>query len=307
MTLLPVMVTPWLGAKEVRTLLDMAMLAQLLINGLLLGGVYALAAAGLNLIFGVMRVINVAHGEFLMLGAYGTYYAFSAFKLHPLISLPLAMLITFALGWLMMRLAVRRVVGGPELMSLLVTYGLSILIMNLALYAFGGTFRGVPAYTGSLSLAGMAISRARGAAFLAALAITAGTWYFLKCTAMGKAIRATAQHAEVAVACGIDVERVRLITFGLGSALAGAAGALLITFLSVSPSIGATFILRAFAICVIGGLGSFTGALGGGLILGVAESAAAFATNTVIAEAVAYALLILVLLVRPQGLLGVKE
>ncbi len=282
-------------------------MTQVLVNGLLLGGLYALAAAGLNLIFGVMRVINMAHGEFLMLGAYVTFYSFSLLGLSPLVSLSLSMLITFGLGWLLMRFVIRRVIGAPELMSILVTYGLAVLIANLGLFFFEGVFRSVPAYSGSIPLMGLSVSKSRGIAFLAAIAISTGTYLFLKHTTLGKAIRATAQHAEVAVACGIDVERVRFFTFALGAALAGAAGSLLITFLSVTPSIGGVFILRAFAICVVGGLGSFMGALGGGLILGVFESLVAFGTNTQIAEAVAYFLLIMVLLVRPQGLLGVKE
>ncbi|HEV2126622.1 MAG TPA: branched-chain amino acid ABC transporter permease [Chloroflexota bacterium] len=279
-------------------------LLQVIVGGLLLGGLYALAAAGLNLIFGVMRVINIAHGEFLMLGAYVAFYCWRATKLDPLIAVPVAMLVTGLLGLLVMRVVVRRVMRGTELTSLLATYGLSILLLNVSLYAFEGVFRSVPAWTGSIGFAGLTISRARGIAFVAAIILSLTVWLFLRYTTLGKAIRATAQHADVAMACGIDIQRVYLYTFALGAALAGAAGALLITFLSVNPSIGSTFILRAFAICVIGGLGSFPGALAGGLILGVAESLTALWTNTQIAEAVSYFLLIVVLLVRPQGLLS---
>lgn len=286
---------------------ELQVLAQVAVNGLLLGGLYALAAAGLNLIFGVMRVINLAHGEFLMLGAYVTYYAFSRLDLDPLLSLPLSMLATFGLGWLLMRFLVRRAVDGPELMSLLVTYGLAVMISNLGLFFFEGVFRSVPVYIGSVPFLGLAVSKARGIAFLASLAVSGGTYLFLRHSVLGKAIRATSQQPEVAVACGIDIGSVRCFTFALGAAMAGAAGTLLITFLSVSPSIGGVFILKAFAICVIGGMGSFTGALGGGLILGVAESLTAYAANTQIAEAVPYLLLLLVLLVRPQGLLGARE
>jgi branched-chain amino acid transport system permease protein len=277
------------------------------VGGLLLGGLYALAAVGLNLIFGVMRVINVAHGEFLMLGAYVAYFLWASFRLNPLIALPVAMLVTFILGVVVMRIAVQRVVGGPDLMPLLVTYGLSVLIMNGSLYAFEGVFRSVPAWSGSISLAGLSVSQARAIAFMGAVVLSAVVWFFLRRTTQGKAIRATAQQAEVAVACGINVQKVRLYTFGLGTAMAGAAGALVISFLSVTPSVGTTFIGRAFAICVLGGLGSFPGALAGGLILGVAESLAALATTTQLAEAVSYVLLIAVLLARPQGLLGLRD
>lgn len=293
--------------RGVAPLFEARILEQVFLNGLLLGGLYSLAAAGLNLVFGVLRVINIAHGEFMMLGAYIGFYLFQGARINPLLSLPLAMAATFALGWLLMRFVVRRVVGGPELMSLLVTYGLSTLIANVALYFFEGVFRSVPVFSGGVQMVGLTVSRGRGIAFAAALLISAAAWLFLQRTTTGKAIRATAQQPEVAGACGIDVEQIRRVTFGLGAALAGASGVLISFILSFSPSLGQLFILKAFAICVVGGLGSFTGALAGGAILGVAESFTALATNTQIAEAVAYGMLILVLLARPQGLLGFRE
>lgn len=282
-------------------------IAQVILNGLLLGGLYALAASGLNLVFGVMRVINVAHGEYMMLGAFTTYFLWQALGLNPLVSLPLAMGAAYGLGWVLQRFLIRRAMEGPELMTLLVTYGIGISLMNLGLHYFKADFRSVPVFTGSLQLAGLALSKSRGIAFLAALGITYLAWLFLQKTAMGKAIRATAQHSEVAMVCGINVDQVRRVTYGLGAALAAAAGALVIFIMSVAPSMGQIFILKAFAICVIGGLGSFVGALGGGLILGVTESLAALWGSSQTAEAVAYVLLILVLLARPQGLLGWKE
>lgn len=287
-------------------LLDPAALAQVLTGGILLGGIYALVAVGLNLIFGVLKVINIAHGEFMMLGAYVTYFLFTRYDLPPLLSLAASMPATFALGWLLQRFVVRRVMGGPELMTLLVTFGVSILITNLALELWSADFRSVPYYAGALRLLGVALSRARLVAFVSALVLTGAVWWFLKRTHIGKAIRATAQHPEVALTCGIDIERVRLITFALGSALAGAAGSLLIPMFSVDPTMGHRFILKAFAVCVIGGLGSFQGALAGGLVLGVAENLVAFAATSQHAGAVAYLLLIGVLLFRPAGLLGVK-
>lgn len=287
--------------------MEPTILLQVTFNGILLGGLYALAASGLNLVFGVMRVINVAHGEYMMLGAFLTYYLHRWLGLNPLLSLPLAMAAVFALGWLLQKLLVRRAMEGPELMTLLVTYGIGISIMNLGLYFFSADFRSLPVFSGSLPLPGIAISRSRGIAFLAAVTITLLAWLFLQRTMMGKAIRATAQHSEVAMVCGVDIERVRLVTYGLGAALAAAAGSLVIFIMSVAPSMGQLFILKAFAICVIGGLGSYLGALGGGLILGVTEALAALYGSSQTAEAVAYVLLILVLLIRPQGLLGVKE
>jgi branched-chain amino acid transport system permease protein len=280
------------------------MVAQILLNGLLLGGLYALAAAGLNLVFGVMRIINVAHGEFMMLGAFLAFYLHQWFGLNPLLSLPLAMAAAFALGWALQRFLIRRAMEGPELMTLLVTYGISIALMNLGLFLFSAVFRSVPVFTGSFPLLGLTLSRSRSIAFLAALAVTGLAYLFLQRTMLGKAIRATAQHSEVAMVCGVDIERVRLVTYGLGAALAAAAGSLVIFIMSVAPSMGQIFILKAFAICVIGGLGRFEGALAGGLILGVTEALAGYYGSGQTAEAVAYLLLILVLLLRPQGLAG---
>lgn len=243
-----------------------------MVGGLLLGAVYALAAAGLNLIFGVMRVVNFAHGDLMMLGAYTAVFLYEIPGLNPLFSLAVSMPLLFAFGWLVQRFLVDRVVGQPPLMSLILMWGVSLIIINVALFFWTANVRSVPAFSGGIDVAGLQISRSRGIAFVAALVLSAAVWLFLQRSRWGKAIRATAQSSEMAMVCGIDVVRVRLLTFGLAAAMAGAAGNLLITIFAISPGVGPTFLLKAFAIIVIGGLGSFQGAFVGALLVGILES-----------------------------------
>jgi branched-chain amino acid transport system permease protein len=282
---------------------------QVIISGLLLGGVYALFAAGLNMIFGVMRVINLAQGELMMLGAYITFFLFDRAGVNPLLSIPISALALLALGVALQFALVERVVNQPLLASLLLTFGLSTLMMGIALNLWTSNFRSVAwePLTGSWDVAGLAISKSRFVAFVIALAVTGAMFLFLRRSRFGKAIRATSQHAEVAQICGIDVRRVRLVTFGLGSAMAGIAGTLIAMIFTINPEMGRMFIGKAFAIIVLGGLGSFTGAFVGALFLGVSETLAAYWTDTQLAEAVAYAVLLLVLLIRPSGLFGQAE
>jgi branched-chain amino acid transport system permease protein len=282
-------------------------LLQVIISGLLLGGVYALFAAGMNMIFGVLRVINLAHGEFMMLGAYTTFWLFALANVNPLLSIPVSALVMFSLGAVIERTMIERVVGQPLLSSLLLTFGLSTLFMGIALSVWTANFRSVPYLTGSVNVLGIDLSQTRLVAFAIAFALTALTYGFLRFTTLGKAIRATAQNAEVAQVCGINVGRVRLVTFALGSAMAAVAGSLTAMIFTVSPEMGRIFLGRAFAIVVLGGLGSFVGAFIGALVLGVVETVTAYFTDTQIAEGVSYAVLVLVLLLRPSGLFGEKE
>jgi branched-chain amino acid transport system permease protein len=282
-------------------------LLQVIVSGLLLGGVYALFAAGLNMIFGVLRVINLAHGELMMLGAYTTYWLYAEWGVNPLITLPVSAVVIFALGAVIERSLIDRLVNQPLLSSLLLTFGLSTLFMGLALYFWTANFRSVPYLTGSIEILGLDISKSRLVAFVIAVGVTGATYAFLRYSTYGKAIRATAQHAEVAQVCGIDVRRVRWVTFGIGSGMAGVAGSLVAMIFTVSPEMGRAFIGRAFAIVVLGGLGSFVGAFAGALLLGVTETVTAYYTDTQISEAVAYAVLVIVLLIRPSGLFGAKD
>jgi len=285
---------------------DTQTLAQLVVGGLLLGGVYALAAAGLNLVFGVMRVVNFAHGDLMILGSYVTFWLYQLLGLNPLAALLVSVPLLFLVGVALQRLLVDRVVGQAPLMSLILLWGVSLVLINLMLYFWTSNSRSVPYFSGGVDVAGVSISRARGVAFLAALLLSAAVWLFLQRTRWGKAIRATAQSSEMALVCGIDVERVRLLTFGLAAAMAGAAGNLLVMIFSVNPTIGPSFLLKAFAIIVIGGLGSFQGALIGALLIGVLESVSSYAINAQLGDAVVYFALILFLLARPSGLVGAR-
>lgn len=259
------------------------------------------------MIVGVMRVINLAHGELMMLGAYTTFWLFTLAGVNPLLSIPIAAALMFLLGMLIERYLVEAVVRQPLLSSLLLMFGLSTLLTGVAYNLWTGDQRSVPYLAGSLLLGPLVLSRVRLVAFLVATATTGATFAFLRFSTFGKAIRATAQQPDVAKACGIDVGRVRLVTFGLGSALAAVAGALVAMMFSFNPEVGQVFLPKAFAVIVLGGLGSFMGALLGALVLGVAETLAGFLTTGQTAESVAFIILIVMLLVRPSGLFGISE
>lgn len=280
---------------------------QTVVNGLLLGGIYALIAGGLTLVFGVMRVINFAHGEFVILGGLATYSLFSGFGLNPLLGLVVVMVAAFLIGNLVQRALIDRVIGAPPMMSLLLTFGLSLFLIGIGQGIWGNVFRSVPFLRGSWAIEGLALPRMRIVGFLVAAVLTGGVYLFLQRARAGKALRATAQHAEVALTCGIDVAKMRRLAFSIGTAMAAAAGALLVTIVALHPQAGRLYILRAFAIVILGGLGSFTGALLGGLILGLVEAFGTLYGSSAIGQASAYLVLLFVLLTRPGGLLGVGE
>jgi len=281
-----------------------AMLGQVVISGLLAGSLYAMVALGLGLIFGVMRVLNVAHGPILMLGAYVTFWLFSTVGLNPYLSLLVSMPLLFALGVLLQRFLVRRVVDAPELSSLLLTFGLSIAIVNVAQLAFTSDLRSVEYLTGAFVVGPFAFSKSRAVACGFAVAITSAAFLFLQRTRVGKAIRAVSQSREVAQVCGIDVQRIHLLAFGLASALAAAGGSLVAVMVAIQPEMGAIYTFKSFLVIVLGGAGNYPGALLGGLLLGLVEQLASLFLTTQVNEAVAYVLLVVVLLVRPTGLLG---
>jgi branched-chain amino acid transport system permease protein len=280
------------------------MLGQVIVSGLLAGALYAMVALGLGLIFGVMRVLNVAHGPLLMLGAYVTYWLFSTVGLNPYLSLLVSMPVVFLIGVALQRFLVRRVVDAPELSSLLLTFGISIALVNLAQLAFTSDLRSVEFITGSFLIGPFAFSKSRVIACLFAAGITALAFLFLQKTRLGKAIRAVSQSREVAQVCGINVQRIHLFAFGLASALAAAGGTLVTVMVAIQPEMGAVYTFKSFLVIVLGGAGNYPGALLGGLLLGLVEQLASLFLTTQVNEAVAYVLLVLVLLLRPTGLLG---
>jgi branched-chain amino acid transport system permease protein len=280
------------------------MLLQGIVSGLLAGGVYAMIALGMALIFGVMRVINVAHGTLLMLGGYVTYWLFALYGLNPFFSLLISFPLLFIVGVLLQRFFVSRVVGAPELSSLILTFGLSIFITNMAVLFWTSDYRSVEFLTGSFLLGPIALSKPRLVTFSFALVITLGAFLFLNKTKIGKAIRATSQHRELAQVCGINVRRIDLITFGLAAGLAGAGGSLISVMYSIFPEMGRAYVFKSFLVIVLGGAGNYPGAFLGGLLLGVVEGLTSLLLTAQLSAVVASFLLVLVLLIRPTGLLG---
>lgn len=279
---------------------------ELLLGGILLGGVYALMACGLNLVFGVMRVINFAHGEFLALGALATFSLCVTFKLPfwaALILVPAAMA---AFGYGMQVTLIARVINAPMIMSLLLTYAVSTVLINIGLYAYGGGFKGIPGLlTGSVNILGVALPQARLMAFVVALGASLAILLFLRKSLFGKAIRAVSQEPDIAAISGISVTRVRNATFALGAAMAGLAGVLIAPIYAADPQMGARFLIKIFAVVVIGGMGSYGGAIAGALLLGVVEVLGGYGLGQMAGSAAVYLVMIAVLLIRPRGLFGV--
>lgn len=278
---------------------------ELLFGGLLLGGVYALMASGLNLIFGVMKVINFAHGDILAVGALLTVTLAGALSLPYPVAIIVVPLVTAGLGWLIQTTLIRRVADGPMIMSLLATYGVSVVLVNAAILIWGGRYQGLPGVIGgSFQLLGVNVSVSRAVAFAVAMATCLGVWALLRATRFGRAIRAVSQAPELATISGISVSQVRNAAFALGSGMAGLAGVLLAPSFASDPQMGARFAIKTFAVVVVGGMGSYPGAIIGALALGVIEVFAGWWLGAVIGGAILYLIMIATLLVRPRGLLG---
>jgi branched-chain amino acid transport system permease protein len=281
---------------------------QAFLNGLLVGGVYALIASGMALIFGVMRLVNFAHGAFLMLGTYLSYYGWVLLGLNPYLFFPLwgVVLFLFAVG--IYRILVRRVMGANDFLQILLTEGISLALVGLAQLVFGADYRQInlPVANRITGFGSLHFSVGYILSFAVSLLLVIALTQFLARTEMGRAIRAVAQNRSVAPLMGIRVERVSAITFGLGIACAGIAGALLLPIFWTNPTVGAPYTLKSFVIVVLGGMGSVQGAALGGLLLGVAEQFTAYTWADRYAEVVNFVIFLLVLLFRPQGLFGGK-
>lgn len=291
--------------------MDPTVLAQGLVSGLLIGGVYALVAAGLALIFGVMRVINFAQGSLLMVGMYISYWLRQLWGIDPYLSIPIVAVALFALGYVAQRAVIDPARDAPEHNQLLLTLGLSLILQNTALALWGASFRSVslPYTDATLSIGLVAIGLTKVAAFVAAVAMIAALYLLLTRTDLGREMRAAAEDRVGALVIGIDVRRVHAVAFGIGSACAGVAGALILPFLHVSPNVGEVFVISAFIVVVLGGMGSVVGALVGGIVVGVAGSLGAAllpAQAGSLNEIVLFVLFVGILLVRPSGLFGTR-
>src|SRR5713101_1155901 len=306
---LPFLVGVWAGTVHADEAW-LGILATVVVSGVMQGGVYAMFAVGLTLIFGVMRIINAAHGEMVMLGAYLTWVCFYYLGVDPLLSIVLTLPVAFLFGLAVQKLLLDAVVGQPELTGLLITFGLGLVMIYTVELVFTTDFRTIPYAPGTVQLTStIAVGQNRVISFVMAVVITAAVYVFLQRSRLGKAVRATAVNAEVAMVCGINVRRVYLLTTGLAVALAAAGGALVSIQFGFNPETGVVYTLQAFAIIILGGRGHYVGALIGGLMLAVLENLVSLMVpnGTAMVELAAYGLMISVLLIRPGGLMGVKE
>lgn len=279
---------------------------QNLVNGILAGGILALVALGFSLVWGIMNIINLAHGSFVMLGAYITYVLYANYHVDPFLSVPIAFGVMYAFGYLVQRYVINFVVRAPVLTTFLLTFGLSLLLINAALLVFHGDSKAVtPAYSGAnFALGPVTVPWVKLWTLGVALAITGVLRLWLTRTKMGRAIRATSMDIGAAQLAGVRVAHVYAVVFALGAGLAGAAGALVSLSYSLNPTMGEPFVVKAFVVCVLGGLGSVEGALIGGLLYGVLEAFGSQYVGTGLQDAVALVVLLLVLIFRPTGIMG---
>jgi len=263
---------------------------------------------GFSLVWGVMGIVNLAHGSFIMVGAYLSFVLFTVFGVDPFASIPLVMAFLFAAAYALQRFLINRVVRGPSFITLTFTFGLQILIANICLLLWKSDFRSAKLSYSSASVeaAGVVIPLVRFGIFAAAIVITALFYVFMRKTRTGIAINATALNYEGARTVGVDVQRIYAVTFALSAALAGAAGALILPIMSVNPFFGGEIISKAFVISILGGLGSTVGALVGGLTLSLAETLGTVILPSSVQELIGFIVLVAVLVLRPQGLLGKK-
>ncbi|MBM0204696.1 branched-chain amino acid ABC transporter permease [Micromonospora sp. STR1s_5] len=278
---------------------------QLLTNGLVVGALLAIVALGVALIFGVVRVVNFAHGEFVTLGAFATYLVVTQLNVSPLLGIPLAFLLGAAVGAGIQAAIVSRAAGRPELDVLMVTYALSIIGLGIFSSVFGGDFRSYSeGPSGTLSLGSVVIGLRSLTVLLVCLVVGAGTILVVQRTRIGLALRALAQSRDSAAACGINVPAAELFAFALAVGLASAAGALVSLIGTVHPRVGHDLVLDAFVVVVLGGMGSIGGAVLAAIAIGVVNAFTSFAFDDSWARILTYCLLYATLLLRPQGLLG---
>jgi branched-chain amino acid transport system permease protein len=282
---------------------------NVLVSGLLIGFVYALIALGLTIIFGVMRMVNFAHGEMVVIGMYAAYWMWSATHLPPwLLAIPTGALLFF-IGYWLQKLIINAYIDRPQHTQFILFISLALIITGLHVVLFGPDPRSIqdPMTMQSYTLGTLRLDKVRAQAALTALALIAGLIGFLRYSTLGRAIRAAADNLVGAQVIGISVKRVYAMTAGIGMACAGAAGALISPMFDTQPFLATDFTLIAFIIVIVGGLGSLTGALFGGILIGLAEAIAALAFSPSLKTLFSYALLVFVLLLRPNGLFGERE
>jgi len=278
---------------------------QALVDGIMLGGVYGVIATGLSLVFGVLGVVNFAHAEFLTLGMYVAWFAWRWFGLDPLIGSVLSFMVVFVIGYFIQRFLIERVLKAPPAAQVFLTVGLLIVIENAALLLFGSEYRSVtvPYQVDGYRIGSVFIGAPYLYAFIAALILSGLLWLFLERSWSGRAIRAVAQDAMAATLVGVDSRRTYGLAFGLGVALTAFGGAVILPYITVSPTIGSQFVVLMFTVVVLGGLGSVAGALVGGLAVGIIQSLSTLIFPIQLQNLCLFVIFIVVLALRPQGLI----
>ena len=281
-------------------------LLQVVVSGLMMGAVYALFSSGLTLIWGMMNVVNFAHGDFVMLAMYVAFFAYTLFHLGPAISVPVAALVLFVLGVLVYVGLVKHIARGPMLAQILGTFGLALVLRYAAFWAFSANFVSLPdtLVGGTLDVGGIRIEASRLLGGVVAFVITVGLHLVLTRTMLGSRILAVAEDRSAAMLVGIRPDRMQALAWGVGAASTGIAGALIALFFYISPTVGESLALIAFVVVCLGGFGSVPGALIAGLAIGVIQALSAYLIGAVYQDVVVYALFLGTLWVRPQGLLG---
>ena len=280
------------------------MLLQILIEGLLMGGIYAIAALGLSLIFGVMKITNFAHGALMTVGMYAVYVLFTYFGLSPYAALPLAAILLFGIGYFIQRFFIHKIENAPTHNQLLLTLGISIIIENLlpAIFKPDAKSEVFEAFSRSASFGGISVNIPKFIAIFVVIAVTTAVYIFLYKTEVGRTVRATSMDREGALLMGIVIKKTKALSFGIGAMCAGIAGALLTPTLNIDPAIGSTFQLTCFVIAVLGGMGNIWGALISGFIVGILESVTSYYLSGSYSSLAIYGVFILVLLFKPTGL-----
>jgi branched-chain amino acid transport system permease protein len=286
---------------------DSAIFLQLIISGLLIGFIFSLIAVGLTLIWGVMDILNFAHGDFLMLAMFSSFLMFANFSFDPLWSLPLVVVLLFLVGLLTFRLVIRPVLGYPGLIALLATFGLSIFIRNVVLFILGPNYRVInqSVLAGkNVSLLGLHFSVAQVASAVGCVVITYVVYLLIARTKYGRALRATSLDKDTALLMGINTNRVFALTFGLGAACVGAAGGLLSNFYPIFPEVGLNFAILSFVIVALGGFGNIGGAFLAGILVGLIENVGGFLIGPELKYTLVFLLYLVVISIRPKGLFG---
>jgi branched-chain amino acid transport system permease protein len=282
------------------------MLFQAILNGILFGAVYVCIGMGFSLVWGVMNIINLAHGSFIMLGAYITYTLFTYLKIDPFLTLPISMLALYFIGYALQKYLLNYIIRASIFITLTFTFGLQILIANVALLIWSADFKSAaPGYSGEgIVLGGLVLPYIRCAIFIVALILTYLFYLLMARTKTGKAINATALNLEGAKTVGVDVAEIYARTMGISAALGGAAGALISPIMTINPFIGGPLVGKAFVVAILGGLGGTMGSFAGGMALGLAEQVGSLFFSSGYQEALGFIVLVLVLIFRPQGIVG---